>query len=110
MNRARLAIALVLLPAVSGCIAKAAVGVVTAPVKVASKAVDAVTTSQSEADEKRGRELREREERIGRLERRKRGLDEDCRDGDSKACRERDTVEVEIEALIAAPEHDPGGD
>ena len=35
----------------------------TLPVKVASAGVDAVTTSQSEADEKRGRELRKAEAR-----------------------------------------------
>jgi hypothetical protein len=42
----------------SGCIARAALDVATLPVKVASKTVDVLTTSQSEADEKRGRELR----------------------------------------------------
>ena len=57
-----------LLPlALSGCVvasvADAAVDVVTLPVKVVSKGVDAATTSQSEADEKRGRELRLAEER-----------------------------------------------
>ena len=49
-------------PLLSGCVvgtvAKTAVDVVTLPVKVASAGVDAATTSQSEADEKRGRELR----------------------------------------------------
>lgn len=113
MNRARLVlritIAAGLLSGLTGCIAKAVVDVATAPVKVAGKAVDLATTSQSEADEKRGRELREREERIGRLERKQRKLDEDCRDGDSRACAERDAVNAEIEALIAAPEHEPRG-
>lgn len=59
--------------ALSGCIASTALDVVTLPVKAAgvavnatSSAVDAVTTSQSEADEKRGRELRKAEERAGR--------------------------------------------
>jgi hypothetical protein len=36
------------------------------PVKVVSAGVDAATTSQSEADEKRGRELRKEEERRGK--------------------------------------------
>jgi len=56
-------------PVLSGCvgtIAKTAVDVVTLPVKVASAGVDAVTTSQSEADEKRGRQLRKEEEERGR--------------------------------------------
>ena len=44
----------------SGCIAQTAVDIVTLPVKVASKTVDVLTTSQSEADEKRGREIRKR--------------------------------------------------
>lgn len=56
--------------ALSGCVvasvADAAVDVVTLPVKVVSKGVDAATTSQSEADEKRGRELRKAEEKAGR--------------------------------------------
>lgn len=57
------------LPLLSGCvgtIAKTAVDVVTLPVKVASAGVDAVTTSQSEADEKRGREARKQDEERGR--------------------------------------------
>src|SRR6059058_2599039 len=57
-------------PLLSGCIvgtvAKTAVDVVTLPVKAVSAGVDAATTSQSEADEKRGRELRKEEERRGR--------------------------------------------
>jgi hypothetical protein len=66
----------------SGCIvgtvAKTAVDVVTLPVKVASAGVDAVTTSQAEADQKRGRELRKEEEERGRQAR----LAEDrCRKG-----------------------------
>ena len=48
---------------VVGTVAGAAVDIVTLPVKVASAGVDAVTTSQSEADEKRGRELRKAEAR-----------------------------------------------
>jgi hypothetical protein len=61
---------LVLVPLLSGCAAKTiadtAIGAVALPVKVASKAVDVATTSQSEADEKRGRELRRQDERRGR--------------------------------------------
>jgi hypothetical protein len=61
---------LLLLPVLSGCVAKAlvdtAVTAVTLPVKVVSAGVDAATTSQSEADQKRGREIRKEEERRGR--------------------------------------------
>ena len=58
--------------ALTGCIttiAKTAVDVVTLPVKVVAKGVDLATTSQSEADEKRGRELRKAEERVGKQQR-----------------------------------------
>ena len=52
---------------VVGTVAKTAVDVVTLPVKVVSAGVDAATTSQAEADQKRGRELRKQEEERGRL-------------------------------------------
>ncbi len=54
----------------TGCmvatVAETAVEVVTLPVKAVSAGVDAATTSQSEADEKRGREMRKAEEKAGR--------------------------------------------
>lgn len=61
--------------ALSGCLAKTAVDIVTLPVKVASAGVDAVTVSQAEADQKRGREIREHEECLGKEERRARKAD-----------------------------------
>ena len=59
------------LPTLSGCVsvAKTAVDVATLPVKAVSKGVDLATTSQSEADEKRGRELRKAEEEAGKRDR-----------------------------------------
>ena len=70
------------LPLASGCVvgtvAKTAVDVATLPVKAASAGVDAVTTSQAEADQKRGRELRKEEERRGREARL---AEERCRKG-----------------------------
>lgn len=63
---------------VVGTVAETAVDVVTLPVKVVSAGVDAATTSQSEADEKRGRELRKAEEARGREARK---LAERCRKG-----------------------------
>jgi hypothetical protein len=70
------------LPLLGGCVvgtvAKTAVDVVTLPVKVASAGVDAVTTSQNEADEKRGRELRKQDEERGRQVRL---AQERCRNG-----------------------------
>ena len=73
-----IAAALSLSGCVVGTIAKTAVDVATLPVKVAGHAVDAATTSQSEADENRGRELRKQDEERGRqyramLDRCKRG-------------------------------------
>lgn len=57
-------------PLLSGCVvgtvAKTAVDVATIPVKVVSAGVDAATTSQKEADEKRGRELRKHDEERGK--------------------------------------------
>jgi hypothetical protein len=51
---------------VIGTVAKTALDVVTLPVKVASAGVDAVTTSQAEADQKRGREARKADEEKGK--------------------------------------------
>jgi hypothetical protein len=74
--------ALAVLPVLSGCVvgtvAKTAVDVATIPVKVASAGVDAATTSQAEADEKRGRELRKQDEQRGRLARQ---MADRCRKG-----------------------------
>lgn len=66
----RLFFAAILALPLGGCIAQTAVDLVTLPVKAASKTVDVLTTSQSEADEKRGREIRKREECIGKEDRR----------------------------------------
>jgi hypothetical protein len=63
---------------VVGQVVDTAVDVATLPVKVASAGVDAATTSQSEADEKRGRELRRQDEERGRQTRL---IAERCRKG-----------------------------
>ena len=73
-----LSLSLVLSGCVVGTVAKTAVDVVTLPVKVASAGVDAVTTSQKEADEKRGREIRRQEEERGKQ---LRLAEERCRKG-----------------------------
>ena len=83
-----------------GCLARTAVDVVTAPVRVAGKAVDLATTSQSEADEARGRDIRRREEQLGRLQREYQELADDCADGDNGACREAVAVRRQIDALL----------
>lgn len=69
-------------PLLTGCmvdtVAKTAVGIVTLPVKVASAGVDAVTTSQSERDEKAGKAMRKQDQERGRLAREQA---ERCRSG-----------------------------
>jgi hypothetical protein len=54
-----------------GCIVRTAADIVTLPVKAVGAGVVALTTSQTEADQRRGRELREAEEREGRAARRR---------------------------------------
>ena len=96
----RILILILLLPiALSGCvvgtIAGAAVDVVTLPVKAASKGVDLATTSQSEADENRGRALRKAQEDYGR---RYRKWQSECRNAQTAG-----------QACPPAPEYTPPG-
>lgn len=84
----------------SGCIAKTALDVVTAPVKIVSKTVDFVTVSQSEKDEKRGREIRQREAKLAKLERNWQLANAECESGKPQFCRERDNLSREIDRLI----------
>lgn len=70
----------------SGCAARTAAGIVTAPVQVAGKAADWSTTSQSEADEKRGREMRQREEERRKLQRRYERHLRECDRGNRSSC------------------------
>lgn len=55
-----------LLPLMTGGCLSTVGSVVTAPVRVAGKAVDWTTTSQSEADRNYGKKMRKQEEREGR--------------------------------------------
>jgi hypothetical protein len=66
----RILIALALAGLLSGCLARAAVDVVTLPVKAAGAGVDAMTTSQEEAVRNRGRAIRKQEEREAKERRR----------------------------------------
>lgn len=98
---------LLVLPfALGGCAAKTAFDLATMPVKTTrdavnagSKTVDLLTTSQGEADQHRGRQIRKAEQRLARLERRYRDQSEDCEEGDQEACRKRYETWDEIEAL-----------
>lgn len=95
--------------ALQGCLAKAAVSAVTLPVKVASRGVDLATTSQSEADEKRGREIRKREERLGSLQRDYDRAMQRCGDGDDAACDAAQSIRAEMKALMPGVPVEPDG-
>ncbi len=84
--------------AIQGCVAGIVKDVVTAPIKVVSKTADVLTTSQSEADEKRGRELRKKEENLGKLARKRDKARVKCDDGKQKACDDMHDLDEEIEA------------
>lgn len=88
-----------LTPVLAGCLARTAASVVTAPVRVVSQGVDWATTSQSEADEKRGRRLRKQEERYGKLERDYRRRSEQCDRHDEEACRKAREAYEEMQDL-----------
>jgi hypothetical protein len=90
-----------LLPAflLSGCVTSIVKDVVTAPVRVVSKTADVLTTSQSEADEKRGRQVRKQEEKIGKLSRERGKLARRCSDGDREACRDVEIIDDEIAGI-----------
>ncbi len=95
----RLLLPLACLPLLlSGCVASVVGDIVTAPIKVVSKTADVLTTSQSEADEKRGRSARKQEERLGKLVRKRDDAREDCADGEAEACARYETLEAEIAA------------
>jgi hypothetical protein len=87
-----------------GCLAKTAFDIATAPVRIASKGIDLATTSQSEADETRGREIRRREEQIGKLQREYDKQLRDCENGSERACEQaRETYERIRQALPTVP-------
>jgi hypothetical protein len=91
-----------------GCgVAGAAVDLASAPVRGTTRAleagstvVDVMTTSQSEQDQKRGREIRKREERLGALDREYRKHSEKCRRGDDDSCDKANAAYAEMRALM----------
>lgn len=105
----RLAIMATAALALSGCVAKTALNVATAPVKVASKAVDLATTSQSEADERRGRQLRKREEQLGKLQREYDKENRNCVKGDDRACEAARSTYNRIQVLTPMVPAQPRG-
>jgi hypothetical protein len=87
--------------ALSGCLAKTATKVVTAPVRLASGAVDMATTSQSEADERRGRELRKRQEELRALEKERTKQQDRCDRGNARACDQVASIDRQMADLRA---------
>lgn len=100
MNIKHALTALFAIALLSGCIGTAS-KVVTAPVRVAGKAVDVATTSQSEADEKRGREIRKYEEKLAKREREYERQHRACMRGNEDACDDAGDTYDEIIALRA---------
>ena len=100
MRRIFIPLSLIAILVLPGCIAKTAYDVATLPVKAASKGVDLATTSQSEADEKRGREIRRREEQLAKLERRYGKELEKCQEGNRRACDDARDTYAEIQQIL----------
>lgn len=105
MRRIATFLALASLPLLStGCVADVVADVVTAPVKIVGKGADLLTTSQSEADEKRGRALRHRDERLGKLSRDRDDYGQKCaKKGKEDDCRRAAEADVEIRELLNQP-------
>ncbi|MCW1382240.1 hypothetical protein OLX02_05350 [Novosphingobium sp. KCTC 2891] len=98
--------ALALLP---GCVAKSAFDLATMPVRAGARAVnttadvyDRVTVSDSERDQKRGREIRQREERYGSLERDYGRARVRCERGDDEACINAGRIARDMDAMRAS--------
>lgn len=86
----------------SGCVSTAKT-VVTAPFKAAGQVVDWTTTSQEEADRNRGRAMRERDAKIGKLDKQQQKALRRCERGDRDQCQRAQILDHEIEALMARP-------
>ncbi len=93
----RLVLAIAPMILLQGCVASVVSSVVTAPVKIVSKTADVLTTSQSESDEKRGRDMRKREENLGKLSRQLNKAQKRCADGDRDACEKAEDIREQFE-------------
>jgi hypothetical protein len=99
LSRHLLVLSPLLALALTGCLAQTAVGIVTAPVRMGAKAVDLATTSQSEADENRGRAMRKRDGKVKKLQREYNRRMDSCNRGESAACADAARLNGEIEDL-----------
>ncbi|HEX2811436.1 MAG TPA: hypothetical protein VHO04_02040 [Sphingopyxis sp.] len=95
-----LIIAALAAPALAGCVSTVK-SVVTAPVKAVGQVADWSTTSQDEADRNRGRAMRAREEKLGKLTRQRDKAAEKCRSGQQDQCQRAEVLDHEIEAVMA---------
>ncbi|PQM28264.1 hypothetical protein CVO77_07105 [Sphingopyxis lindanitolerans] len=95
-----LIIAALAAPMLAGCVG-AVKSVVTAPVKAVGQVADWSTTSQDESDRNRGRAMRAREERLGKLSRQRDKAAEKCRSGQEDQCQRAEVLDHEIEAVMA---------
>ncbi|KLI64755.1 hypothetical protein [Aurantiacibacter marinus] len=85
---------------VGGCVAGTLVDVAAAPVRAAGQVADWATTSQDESDRARGREIRQREERLGELQRDYAELEDRCLAGDDHACQQAVIIRREMNEII----------
>ena len=97
----RLVLAAVPMFVLQGCVASVVGDVMTKPVRVVSKVADVLTTSQSESDEKRGRDMRKREENLGKMSRQLKKVQKRCADGDRDACKKANQQKSGIEKFQA---------
>ena len=104
--RLRIVSAALIFAALPGCVAKSAFDLVTLPVRAGANAVnttagvyDRVTVSQSERDQRRGREIRQREERYGELSRDYDKALRKCDRGSDDACDAAREIYGEMNAM-----------
>jgi hypothetical protein len=97
-SKMRIIVALAGCLLLQGCVTSIVKDVVTAPIKIVSKTADVLTTSQSESDEKRGKEMRKKEERLGKLARDRDKAVKKCEHGDGDACQNAEAIDAAIEA------------
>ncbi|CAH0498589.1 hypothetical protein [Novosphingobium sp. CECT 9465] len=97
---------LLVLTSLPGCVAKSAFDLATLPVRAGARAVnttadayDRVTVSDSERDQKRGREIRKREERYGELSRDYDRALKKCDRGNDDACADAREIYGEMNAM-----------
>lgn len=93
-------VAAMVLFSLCGCVSTAKT-VVTAPFKATGKIVDWSTTSQEEADRNHGRAMRERDERLEKLNKQRAKAERKCRQGQPSQCQRAEILSHEMDALLA---------